>query len=85
MRCDLDLALSHEGHKLLASRVIADHCYLNLYIYLIREEQTWDKDQDRAGHIRLKFIIWPLGYEDSASAEETGKFCAPLLTVFEMF
>lgn len=83
---DVDLALSHGGHKLLASHLTADHCKLNLKLYLSREGLGGNKDQDRAGHIRLKFIIWPLGWEDSTrTAKGQRKFCAPMLTVFEMF
>lgn len=82
----MDLALSHGGHKLLASHLTADHCELNLKLCSSREVLGRNKDQDRAGHIRLKFITWPPGWEDSTrTAKGRRKFCAPVLTVFEMF
>lgn len=83
---DVSLALSYVEHELLASHLIADHCKLNLKLYLSHEGLSGNKDQDRASHIRLKFIIWPLGWEGSTkTAEGQRKYCASLLTVFEMF
>lgn len=35
---------------------------LSLKLYLSREGLGRSKDQDRADHIRLKFIMWPLGW-----------------------
>lgn len=61
MESDVDLALSYGGHELLASPLTADRCKLNLKAYLSREGLHRNSDQDRAGHIRLKFIMWPLG------------------------
>ena len=86
MEFAVDLALSYGGHELLASYLIADHCKLNLKLNLSREGLGRNKDRNRAGHIRLKFIMWPLGWEGSTrTAEGPCKFCASLLTVFEMF
>lgn len=70
MESDVDLALSYGGHELLASHLIADHCKINLKLYLNRAGLGRNKDQDRAGHIRLKFIMWPLGWEDSTRTKE---------------
>lgn len=58
---------------------------LSIKLYLSREGLGRNKDQDRADHIRLKFIMWPLGWGDTRTAEGQREFCAQMLTVFEMF